>query len=644
VTRGTIPRFDLYEELEVSRLASEEVIEAAYRSLVKVHHPDVSSTDDVERIKRLNLAREWLKDPVRRRRYDAATSPNASSHDARSYTVSPPPGTAQSAGSRSTGPRSRGDADAQPDSSSTPRTSSPTTFGVNTGDVRHFLAELRALDMARGLQVRDGRAVAHARGYAAARHAALAASRAERHDEWLFAREAAAVIARGKLGSSSVAEQIVDVVGDIAGAIVVRDLIPFDDFELLLLPWTWPRVPTRPRATASPAAATTAPPARPAPGPVPPAPTVPPPRTVPPRRSEPPLDTEPPPGRPPSATGVPGQAWATRARAVGRAVERQAARSVIRTQAVRGAIRARARRARHSPASRPALVAILVMIALSSAMALLNRPPGDAAAIAVGGVTDAPPTAAPAPTAEASRSVPPSAWPTNTPPSIDPALLRELQRGVARTLRDLASAAAVGDVVAAQALLGDSAPDLQASGLRRAVFPDVAATSIAVVRSGAGWAAFTGTDRLASDDGSTWTLDYADRPLARFTSSAERNLYWVASDGRHDLNLRVASVTFSRSGLAIRFAWRYGSGSADDPWFRRTEIAITSITLGTRQLTLTTDPTAVIGTAARAATVQVAGGASPPSRILIQVTVGPGPSGSGTVLSSIEALFGLEAG
>jgi hypothetical protein len=153
-----------------------------------------------------------------------------------------------------------------------------------------------------------------------------------------------------------------------------------------------------------------------------------------------------------------------------------------------------------------------------------------------------------------------------------------------------------------------------------------------------------GTDRLTSADGSTWTFDYADRPLARFTSSAERNLYWVASDGRHDLNLRVASVTFSRSGLAIRFAWRYGFGSADDPWFRRTEIAITSITLGTRQLTLTTEPTAAIGPIERAATVQVAGGTSVPSRILIQVTVSPRTSGSGTVLSSIAALFGLEAG
>ena len=75
VTRERIPSFDLYAELEVSRLASTIVIEAAYRSLVKHHHPDVVASDGDERIKRLNTAREWLVDPARRKRYDRATSP-----------------------------------------------------------------------------------------------------------------------------------------------------------------------------------------------------------------------------------------------------------------------------------------------------------------------------------------------------------------------------------------------------------------------------------------------------------------------------------------------------------------------------------------------------------------------------------------
>ena len=64
-----VPEFDLYDELEVSRAASAETITAAYRSLVKRYHPDtgVSAPD---RIKRLNIAYEWLTDPVNRRRFD----------------------------------------------------------------------------------------------------------------------------------------------------------------------------------------------------------------------------------------------------------------------------------------------------------------------------------------------------------------------------------------------------------------------------------------------------------------------------------------------------------------------------------------------------------------------------------------------
>jgi len=47
VTRDSIPRDDLYGELEVSRQASVAAIEAAYRRLVKQHHPDVARSDDL---------------------------------------------------------------------------------------------------------------------------------------------------------------------------------------------------------------------------------------------------------------------------------------------------------------------------------------------------------------------------------------------------------------------------------------------------------------------------------------------------------------------------------------------------------------------------------------------------------------------
>ncbi len=68
----SIPSLDLYRELEVDPGASPEAIEAAYRSLMKRHHPDRAGPDGLARAKRLNVAREWLVDPERRARYDAA--------------------------------------------------------------------------------------------------------------------------------------------------------------------------------------------------------------------------------------------------------------------------------------------------------------------------------------------------------------------------------------------------------------------------------------------------------------------------------------------------------------------------------------------------------------------------------------------
>ena len=205
MTRETLPRFDLYGELEVSPSASVGTIESAYRTLVKQHHPDVASGDDA-RIKRLNLAREWLTDPDYRRRYDASRRRSAAeATEARAASAESP----------------------------TP------SFGPNAEHVRHFLAELRGLDSYRARQVWDGRAVAHLRGYSRAQRAAVSIGRAQRGSEWLFAREAASVIAKGELGDSILTDHVLDVVADAAGAMVVRDLLPQRDFDLLLLPWKW---------------------------------------------------------------------------------------------------------------------------------------------------------------------------------------------------------------------------------------------------------------------------------------------------------------------------------------------------------------------------------------------------------------------
>jgi len=64
-------RVTLYDVLEVSPKASADVIAAAYRSLAKRHHPDVSkSKHAVEEMKIINQAFSVLKDAERRAAYD----------------------------------------------------------------------------------------------------------------------------------------------------------------------------------------------------------------------------------------------------------------------------------------------------------------------------------------------------------------------------------------------------------------------------------------------------------------------------------------------------------------------------------------------------------------------------------------------
>jgi len=62
---------NLYEILEISPRASNQVIESAYRALVKKYHPDLNRGISDHNIKLLNLAREILLEPAKRRDYDA---------------------------------------------------------------------------------------------------------------------------------------------------------------------------------------------------------------------------------------------------------------------------------------------------------------------------------------------------------------------------------------------------------------------------------------------------------------------------------------------------------------------------------------------------------------------------------------------
>lgn len=63
-----------YEILEVSQKASPEVIEKAYKVLVKKYHPDLQENDDKleaeQKIKLINEAYDILSDEVKRAKYD----------------------------------------------------------------------------------------------------------------------------------------------------------------------------------------------------------------------------------------------------------------------------------------------------------------------------------------------------------------------------------------------------------------------------------------------------------------------------------------------------------------------------------------------------------------------------------------------
>ena len=89
----------LYEILEVSENASKEIIEKAYKTLVKKYHPDLQQGTDKmkaeEMMKKLNEAYEVLSDEEKRSRYDLEleekrqeemeSSSNVDKHNSESY-------------------------------------------------------------------------------------------------------------------------------------------------------------------------------------------------------------------------------------------------------------------------------------------------------------------------------------------------------------------------------------------------------------------------------------------------------------------------------------------------------------------------------------------------------------------------------
>ena len=70
--RPTLPADDLYASLEIPVDAGPEVIEVAWRALLRRHHPDIAGEAGLERSKRINVAHDWLSDPELRAQYDRA--------------------------------------------------------------------------------------------------------------------------------------------------------------------------------------------------------------------------------------------------------------------------------------------------------------------------------------------------------------------------------------------------------------------------------------------------------------------------------------------------------------------------------------------------------------------------------------------
>ncbi len=62
-----------YDTLQISRTASIEVIDAAYKSLMKLHHPDVCG--DTKYAQALNQAHDVLSDLEKREKYDRSLRP-----------------------------------------------------------------------------------------------------------------------------------------------------------------------------------------------------------------------------------------------------------------------------------------------------------------------------------------------------------------------------------------------------------------------------------------------------------------------------------------------------------------------------------------------------------------------------------------
>jgi hypothetical protein len=285
-----------------------------------------------------------------------------------------------------------------------------------------------------------------------------------------------------------------------------------------------------------------------------------------------------------------------------------------------------------------ALVAVAALVVLAIALRPASTP------IAAASPTAPPPTPTAVPETQNPTPEPTVAItaPPATPAGPD---IATLQQAAWSTIHALAAAAAAGDVETAQTMLGDTAPDLRASGLKAAEFPDVQAAGISIDPSGSPYTAIAGDDRLTSPDGVTWTFDYGDRPLAAYRMPPKvdpYDLYWIESDGKHHLFLRVATATVSKSGVTVDFAWHYAADRPDDAtYFRRASLLISSVTLDDTPIPVTATSVSMRGVTSLTATAAFNGVPAVPDLFTVGVTVS-NPRTAGGAARAIDVSFKLE--
>jgi DnaJ-class molecular chaperone len=61
---------DAYQELNISKNATQDEIKKAYRDAAKKYHPDKNDKDSSEKMQKINKAYQLIKTPERRERYD----------------------------------------------------------------------------------------------------------------------------------------------------------------------------------------------------------------------------------------------------------------------------------------------------------------------------------------------------------------------------------------------------------------------------------------------------------------------------------------------------------------------------------------------------------------------------------------------